>query len=445
MDVYYSGDMDNLPGILVRKSKDPDGICCILSFENFIKNIDPQDKPVILPFFDLLINRRIDKFSETYRRNTDKKSFIWVKCNAKIGKSAEEGSNFIIIHEMDVTEYKEIEIRLRANHAEAESMRQIAAAISASLNMNETVSRILEETQRVIAYDTGTVQLLHKNELEVIGGVGFSNKNAVMNLKFPYPEEGSLSTKAINSKQPVFSNDVTVDFPRFVQPDPEHPVCSWIGIPLIRYGEVIGLMALDSASRGAYSPHDVKLAEVIAVHVATALENARLHERAYQMAMGDALTKIGSRYRFQIEGRIMVETARRSKQSLSMIMFDIDHFKKVNDTYGHIAGDEVLKKMAEVAAGELRTVDLFARYGGEEFVIILPETESKAALTVFNRINKRIAELSYETVPEAVTVSAGIYSAVPEGSDTLESFVIKADEAMYLSKNNGRNRVTLYK
>ena len=342
-----------------------------------------------------------------------------------------------------MTEYKNLEIRLRAEHAEAESLRQIAAAISASLNMNETVSRILEETRRIIAYETGTVQLLHNNELEIIGGAGFRDKKMVMNLRFPYPEEGSLSTRAIDTKQPVFSNDVALDFPRFIQPDKSNPVHSWIGIPLIRYGEVIGLMALDSTKRGAYSRHDVELAEVIAVHVATALENARLHERAYQMAMEDALTKAGSRYRFQIEGRIMIETARRSRQNVSLIMFDIDHFKKINDKYGHLAGDKALKKIAAAAMNELRSVDMLARYGGEEFVIILPETKGEAALTVFERINNSLSRINYDDIPEKITVSAGIYSGTPESHETLENYVSKADDALYFSKKNGRNRVTL--
>ncbi|MBI9108977.1 MAG: GGDEF domain-containing protein [Spirochaetales bacterium] len=217
-----------------------------------------------------------------------------------------------------------------------------------------------------------------------------------------------------------------------------------MGIPLIHYGDVIGIMALDSLKPGAYRQYHIELAQVIAVHVVIALENARLHEKAYKMAMEDALTKIGSRYRFQMEGRIMFETARRAKSSISFIIFDIDHFKKVNDNYGHLSGDSVLQMMAKAVSEEVRIIDLFARYGGEEFVVILPETEDSAALTVFKRINNKLAGINYPRIKERVTVSAGVFSGIPEKDDSMETFVSRADEALYFSKNNGRNRITLY-
>ncbi len=384
ISIKYWGNTAGFSNLASKRQESDSAVFMTFSLNEFLLDIHQDDKAFVEEELEALLKSGLKVMETTYRRCYNDGSCQWVK---SLGRLVDDS---LFISETNVTEYKEIERELRdtveivqREHSEAESLRQIAAAISSSLNMNETVNRILEEIKRVIPYDMGTVQLLNRNELEIIGGAGFKDLEKIMELSFPYPREGSLSTRAIDSKQPVISNDISIDFPQFTQPDAEHPVCSWIGIPLIRYGEVIGLMALDSFRKNAYRDHHVELAGVTAVHVAIAIENARLHEQAYQMAMEDALTGAGSRYRFRIEGRIMLETARRSEYSIAAIMFDIDHFKKVNDKYGHQSGDEVLKLISGAVKQELRAVDLFARYGGEEFVIILPEADEKAALAVF--------------------------------------------------------------
>lgn len=451
LPVKFWGETAGFPNNVSNRTGQEAAAFLTLSLEDFLSNVHPEDVSFVKAALCDLLENNIKAMETTYRRCPKTDGCQWVKSLGRLVSGHGKEYDVLFISETNVTEYKKIEKELRdtveivqRERSDAESLRQIAAAISCSLNMNETVSRILEEIKKVIPYDRGTVQLLNNGQLEIIGGAGFKNLDKVMELRFPYPEEGSLSTLAIDSRQPVISNDIAIDFPRFRQPDIEHPVCSWIGIPLIRYGEVIGLMALDSLHKDAYQAHHVELAGVTAVHVAIAIENARLHEQAYQMAMEDALTGAGSRYRFQIEGRIMFETARRAEYSIAVIMFDIDHFKKVNDNYGHQAGDDVLKLLSAVVIEELRAVDLFARYGGEEFVIILPGADEKAALAVYNRINTRFASIDYPGIEDEITVSAGIFSAVPERVDTLEKFVERADKTLYYSKEHGRNRTTLY-
>jgi len=132
----------------------------------------------------------------------------------------------------------------------------------------------------------------------------------------------------------------------------------------------------------------------------------------------------------------------RYQQNLSVLMLDIDHFKRINDLYGHNAGDEVLKKIAEHLQEQIRDVDIAARYGGEEFVILMPETDKDTAYMVATRLKESIAQINYSRPEFKVTVSIGIASAPKDGT-TAQELLKQADQAMYLAKRNGKNRVEM--
>ena len=139
-----------------------------------------------------------------------------------------------------------------------------------------------------------------------------------------------------------------------------------------------------------------------------------------------------------------VGRAKRYSRALSVIMIDVDHFKKFNDTYGHPKGDEVLRGLAKILKSAVRTSDIVARYGGEEFVILLPETEEAKALILAERIRKDV-ELTNLTIdknepPERVTISLGV-STVDEKVIEYQELIEKADKALYQAKEKGRNRV----
>jgi diguanylate cyclase (GGDEF)-like protein len=161
------------------------------------------------------------------------------------------------------------------------------------------------------------------------------------------------------------------------------------------------------------------------------------------MAMTDALTDVGTRRRFQVEGRFLYEAAHRKDQTIAAMMIDIDHFKSVNDRFGHAAGDIVLKRVAEACGSDLRGSDLLARYGGEEFVVLLPEAGTREAAAAAERMRRRIESIDHPEINGAVTVSIGIACAVPGAPGTFDAFVQRADEALYHAKAEGRNRVVL--
>ena len=137
----------------------------------------------------------------------------------------------------------------------------------------------------------------------------------------------------------------------------------------------------------------------------------------------------------------------RHGSAVSVIMLDIDHFKKVNDTYGHTVGDQVLRHVAGQLRAQLRNVDILARYGGEEFIILLPETNGELACQVAERLRLCTATtpLSHEAATIPITISLGIASETSEAPQDLEQLLNHADEALYVAKQAGRNRASIWK
>jgi diguanylate cyclase (GGDEF)-like protein len=188
--------------------------------------------------------------------------------------------------------------------------------------------------------------------------------------------------------------------------------------------------------------HD-RLLRTIAGQFSAAIERSRLFEHVQQLARTDSLTGLLNRRQFMESADRELERSRRYRRDLSVIMLDIDFFKKVNDTYGHLVGDQVLQAVAAKCRANRRQADLIGRYGGEEFVILLPETNNARAMLAAERLRGEIGNSPIHTDagPVRITVSLGI--ATLEGQDLrLDTLIDRADQALYLSKQTGRDMVS---
>jgi diguanylate cyclase (GGDEF)-like protein len=174
-------------------------------------------------------------------------------------------------------------------------------------------------------------------------------------------------------------------------------------------------------------------------HAALALRNARLLAERERLAAIDGLTGLANRREFDQALSREVNRAERTHEPLSLVVFDVDHFKIINDTRGHLAGDEVLRAIAQVLAGAVREMDLVARYGGEEFAVILPRCDQHDAIRVIERIT---AMTRQRPDLEGVTLSSGLATIPFNAADGI-SLVAAADEALYESKRSGRNRYSV--
>jgi diguanylate cyclase (GGDEF)-like protein len=212
-------------------------------------------------------------------------------------------------------------------------------------------------------------------------------------------------------------------------------------LPLKTGDRVLGTLLLGSRREGAFGPDAVRQLEVIAMQAADALLRARLFEQTERLATTDGLTGLSNHRTFQSRLEEQLALARRYGKRLSVILCDVDHFKAVNDTYGHPMGDQVLQGAARVLLKEARATDLVARYGGEEFAVVMPETDAAGAVVIAERIRTRLSETTFATElgPLRVSLSLGV-ATFPDDARAKGRLIEVADVCLYHAKRHGRNR-----
>ena len=254
----------------------------------------------------------------------------------------------------------------------------------------------------------------------------------------PPPDSGSVIHLAMASREVQMISGADVDNDMWLSvlvPDARNLVI----VPLSAEGHAIGaIVAEHGMRRGSRIERRVLgMLERFASHGALALRNAYLLEQVQELAATDGLTGVANRYTFQNTLEREIERAARAGDDVALAMLDIDHFKRLNDAYGHQAGDEVLRRVAQQLSEASRTYDTVARYGGEEFALVLPTTDRAEAREIVERLRRQIAAAAGKP---RVTISAGL-ALFPTDATNADELVAAADEALYESKRAGRNRV----
>jgi len=326
---------------------------------------------------------------------------------------------------------------------ESETLRRAGAVVAETLRSNEAINRILEQLSYVLPYDSASVQLLRENEIEIVGGRGWDEESMkkVMGMRFPVPGDNP-NTIVIQTGQPYILNEARNRHEEFKR-NPHSHIRSWLGVPLIVREQIIGLLAIDSIEPDHFRDDDLKMAVAFADQVAIALENARLFEEAQNMALTDSLTGLYNRRGLFEIGNLEFSRSRRSKRPFSVVMVDIDHFKRVNDLYGHAIGDQALQGLAGHLRSITRDFDIVGRYGGEEFVLLLSETNLESASGVAERLREVVEKMPIQTDVGGLrmTISLGVTEYASANTPSLETLIARADKALYLAKEKGRNRV----
>ena len=247
----------------------------------------------------------------------------------------------------------------------------------------------------------------------------------------------------LRTHRPLFVNDIRGDFRFTATVTPERTISSVIACPLLLGQSPCGVLRLDSAQPGAYTQDDLRFLDILLDLVAAAMANAKLFARTQQLAMTDSLTGLTLRRPFLEQLSRELTRSLRSREPASVLMLDVDHFKDYNDTFGHTAGDLVLKGVAEMLRAVVPPGGTAARYGGEEFVVLLPRHARLDAKDVAEKIRRLIeqqADTGSRTPQRHVTVSLGVASFPDDAQRELELLRI-ADQRLYQAKRDGRNRI----
>ncbi|HCF61273.1 MAG TPA: GGDEF domain-containing protein [Myxococcales bacterium] len=217
------------------------------------------------------------------------------------------------------------------------------------------------------------------------------------------------------------------------------------GVSVSDMGSTNGTFVNDELVEGAQQLRNgdlIKIGRTIFKYIAGGNIESMYHEEIYRLTTTDGLTQVYNKRYFLETLEREVSRCHRYGRLLCLVMMDIDHFKKINDSFGHLAGDHVLKRVASAARSKIRREDIFARYGGEEFALILPEIETKGAVATAEKVRKIIEKqhFSFEDQDIPVTLSAGVASLGGSITDAQELIRV-ADVKLYEAKSSGRNRV----
>lgn len=214
-------------------------------------------------------------------------------------------------------------------------------------------------------------------------------------------------------------------------------------LPLVFEDNLLGILWIWGKD---LSKADLPIMSIFAKQVGVSLERARLFQEVQSLAHTDPLTGLQNRRSLFELGRVELARARRMNRPFCCMMLDVDHFKQVNDTYGHPVGDQVLREFADRCKISVREMDLIGRYGGEELIVLLPETDRETAMQVAERLRAAVAATPIKILDAeiAVTVSIGV-ATQDENTNQLETLIARADQAMYIAKHRGRNQVAISK
>jgi len=335
--------------------------------------------------------------------------------------------------------------------ASAETLRrlgEIGHSITASLDMDHVFAAVCGNIGAMLEADSIAIWLLDDPPTLLKLGYGIEAGRTMPPLTMPLDAPDRGVAQAARERQ-----EIMIDYPagRFPPIPGTRPMATALFGPLLVNDRLLGVLTVQSEQPDAYGERERLAFTSLCAYGATGLANAEAHRELARanaelgrLASKDTLTGLANRHRFFVVAAIEVARAQRYQRSLSVIVADLDQFKRVNDTFGHAAGDAALQVAASCLAQCLRSTDLAARFGGEEFIALMPETGIEGATQVAERFRDMLARtpIRHNDLSFPLTVSIGVATWLP-GETAIEAAIERADSALYRVKRGGRNAVAI--
>jgi diguanylate cyclase (GGDEF)-like protein len=332
--------------------------------------------------------------------------------------------------------------QLRARAEELQALHNATAALLTTLDLHELLSQTINAAQSAIpAAEKGWLYLLAPDTGRLhLQAVSTFRNARLQTVRFATDQD--YSARVLEGRKPIRVSDT------FAPSEPDHEekgmpgaIRSLIAVPLMIGDQPIGSLMLGSSYPNAFNEGNLNVLVSFSATTTSAIQNALLHGEIQKLATVDPLTGLYNRRVFEELGAREVDRFNRLGRPLSLVMFDLDHFKPVNDTYGHMVGDQVLHALTARFRSNTRGSDIMARFGGDEFALLLPDTDLATASEIAERICAAIQEVPFHTDAGEIYLSAsiGVTTATYAVSD-LATLLARADAALYRAKQNGRGR-----
>jgi diguanylate cyclase (GGDEF)-like protein len=342
-------------------------------------------------------------------------------------------------------EYKQRQLQTKAYQKKFSKyaiLKDITEKLGTTLSLAEVANLVSENSFNIIAKANVCIVFLIDEKKHKLVPVSVRKDPDAKGVKIEEPDY--FDTRVLNKREPLLISDIRKDY-RFDYEQLKLKIRnlkSLLATPLISKERSIGVIRLENTSPEMFDTEDLRILNIIADLSAVAVENAKLFEKTEELARRDSLTGCYvKRYMRELAGDLL-KKAQDKEEKISFLMIDIDHFKKYNDEYGHIAGDIVLTEVS----GEFKKISPrnapVARYGGEEFAIILPKMNKKEALDLAEKIRQAIEEKVFylRRKKTQVTISLGV-ATFTDDAGNLNELIERADKALYKAKETGRNKV----
>ncbi|OHB33144.1 MAG: hypothetical protein A2X84_00715 [Desulfuromonadaceae bacterium GWC2_58_13] len=338
-------------------------------------------------------------------------------------------------------------VELTSHVNELSALFDLIQEMLSSLDLDILFGRILKILKDVVPCDE-VVLLLYQTEarkLEIRKTLGIE-QTLLDGLSFDLDE--GITGEVARTRKMIHLRKVHDDPRNLHYKGRNATIGSLLSLPMVVKNELLGVVNLHKNAEDGFSDREIRLAQAVAGQAAMAIENARLYNRTREMSNTDPLTQLANRRHFQNVLEKEIAEALRYGSNFSLIMLDIDHFKRYNDAHGHLQGDVVLQEVAQILRSNIRQIDLAARFGGEEFVILMTKTTKEGARAAAEKLRLCVAEKIFAgaetSQPEGkLTLSLGV-AEYPEDSNNATNLLDLADQALYRAKGEGRNRTVAW-
>ncbi len=325
------------------------------------------------------------------------------------------------------------------------SLYKIGKLLTSTLNTENLLKLVMDKVGELLSANNWSLMLLDETKQELYFEIVVGESSGKLKGLRIKAEQGIAGWVA-NHKESVLIKDVSKDsrFLPSIDSISGFKTLSLICTPLICRDKVLGVIELVNKKIGEeFTEEDLEILKHLSDYIAIAIDNARNFEKIQELTIKDDLTCLYNTRFFHDMLEREIKRSMRKRRELSLIFMDLDHFKEVNDTHGHLCGSKLLKEIAKIIMESVRNIDIPIRYGGDEFVIILPETSKECAKNVAERILNNIRNTNFlkeENLNLKLTASIG-YATFPDDAKDKTELIKMADNAMYRVKNSTRNNI----